>query len=64
VFIPISVLQHLWVVHKPTAAGIISSLEILSEGEDQALASIFGRHPHGDPQPESWLELLKTLPRQ
>jgi putative hemin transport protein len=64
VFIPESALNHLWLVNKPTAAGIISSLEIVSESEDQALASIFGRHPHGDPQPASWLELLNTLPRK
>jgi putative hemin transport protein len=64
VFIPDSALQHLWLVNKPTAAGIISSLEILSESEDQALASIFGKHPHGDPQPASWLDLLNTLPRK
>ncbi|MBI1182072.1 MAG: hypothetical protein GC201_16125 [Alphaproteobacteria bacterium] len=64
VFVPDSALEHLWLVHKPTAAGIISSLEILSEGEDQALASIFGKHPHGDPQPQSWLKLLNTLPRK
>lgn len=64
VFIPDAALQHLWLVNKPTAAGIISSLEIVSEAEDQALASLFGRHPHGDPQPASWLELLNTLPRK
>jgi putative hemin transport protein len=64
VFIPDTALQHLWLVNKPTAAGIISSLEIVSEAEDQALASVFGRHPHGDPQPQSWLDLLNTLPRK
>lgn len=64
VFVPDSALNHLWLVNKPTAAGIISSLEIVSEAEDQALASIFGKHPHGDPQPASWLELLNTLPRK
>ena len=64
VFVPDAALQHLWLVNKPTAAGIISSLEIVSEAEDQALASIFGKHPHGDPQPASWLELLNTLPRK
>lgn len=64
VFVPDSALAHLWLVNKPTAAGIISSLEIVSEAEDQALASIFGKHPHGDPQPASWLDLLNTLPRK
>ncbi len=64
VYLPDSALDHIWLVNKPTAAGIISSLEICSESEDQALASIFGRHPHGDAQPEGWLDLLNTLPRR
>lgn len=62
-YFPDTALHGLWLVHKPTAAGIITSLELVREDEDQAVASIFGRHPHGDAQPAEWLELLEQLPK-
>lgn len=62
IYVPDTALHGLWLVHKPTAAGIITSLEFVREESDQSVASIFGRHPHGDAQPPEWLKLLETLP--
>ena len=62
VYVPDKALHGLWLVHKPTAAGIITSLEFVREDSDQSVASIFGRHPHGDAQPPEWLALLESLP--
>lgn len=61
-YVPDTALHGLWLVHKPTAAGIITSLEFVRDDSDQSVASIFGRHPHGDAQPTEWLELLESLP--
>lgn len=62
IYVPDTALHGLWLVHKPTAAGIITSLEFVRDDSDQSLASIFGRHPHGDAQPPEWLGLLEQLP--
>lgn len=62
-YFPDTALHGLWLVHKPTAAGIITSLEFVRDDDDQAVASIFGRHPHGDAQPTEWLALLEQLPK-
>ena len=61
-YVPDTTLYKIWLVNKPTAAGIITSLEFVHEDNDQSVASIFGRHPHGEAQPSEWLELLETLP--
>lgn len=62
IYVPDTALHGLWLVHKPTAAGIITSLEFVREDSDQSVASIFGRHPHGDAQPPEWMALLEQLP--
>lgn len=49
-----------WIVKKPTADGIVSSLEIFNKnGENVAL--FFGKRKPGIPEKEEWRELLATV---
>ena len=49
-----------WIVRKPTADGIVSSLEIFNDtGENVAL--FFGKRKPGIPESGEWRELLRTF---
>jgi putative hemin transport protein len=54
-------IKSAWIVKKPTADGIVTSLEIYNQnGENVAL--FFGKRKPGIPENEEWRELIAKLP--
>lgn len=51
-----------WVVHKPTADGIVTSVEVFDTHGD-LMAMFFGERKPGRPELESWRDLVARLPR-
>jgi putative hemin transport protein len=52
-----------WVVLKPTADGIVTSLETFNT-EKQSTAMFFGKRKPGEPELEAWRKIIAQLPRQ
>lgn len=51
-----------WLTRKPTADGVVTSLELFdAQGKDIAL--IFGKRKPGIPELEAWRDLAESLPR-
>jgi putative hemin transport protein len=50
-----------WLVRKPTADGIVTSVELF-DAQGETIAMFFGERKPGQPEIEPWRELLATLP--
>ena len=50
-----------WVVRKPTADGIVTSLEIF-DAQNEVIAFTFGKRKPGDPELAAWRRLVERLP--
>lgn len=51
---------HIWLVRKPTADGLVSSLEVY-DNNGQQLAMMFGKRDNGKPELPQWRFLLDLL---
>lgn len=56
-------IEQVWLVQKPTADGIVTSLEVFDTAGDN-MAMFFGERKPGQPELQSWRDLLARLPRQ
>jgi len=54
-------IDHCWVVEKPTSDGIVSSLEVFDAAGD-VMAMLFGVRKPGQPELRGWQDLLAELP--
>lgn len=54
-------IDQLWVVKKPTADGLITSLELFNESKT-TMAMLFGQRAPGEPESPQWRSLVGTLP--
>lgn len=52
---------QVWVVHKPTDDGIVSSLEVF-DADGELMAMLFGVRKPGQPELQAWKDLLAVLP--
>lgn len=52
-------IHKVWLVRKPTKDGVVSSMEILDERGD-VIALIFGKRKPGEPELETWRDLLES----
>ena len=52
-------IHKVWLVRKPTKDGVVSSMEILDERGD-VIALIFGKRKPGQPELETWRDLLES----
>jgi putative hemin transport protein len=50
-----------WVVRKPTAEGIVTSLELF-DTEGETIAMFFGKRKPGIPELGAWREIIARLP--
>ncbi len=55
--------QQVWLVQKPTADGVVTSVEVFDSAGD-TMAMFFGERKPGQPELASWRSLLEQLPRQ
>ncbi len=53
-------LTRAWIVRKPTADGVVTSLEVFSDTE-HPVAMLFGARKPGIPEDERWRELVSAL---
>jgi putative hemin transport protein len=51
-----------WVVRKPTADGVVTSLELF-DAEGGVIAQVFGKRKPGIPELAAWREIAAALPR-
>jgi putative hemin transport protein len=49
-----------WVVRKPTADGVITSLELF-DGEDEMIATLFGKRKPGEAERREWCGFAESL---
>ena len=55
-------IDKVWVVQKPTADGVVTSVEVFDHaGENMAM--FFGERKPGQPELQSWRDLVAGLPR-
>ena len=52
-----------WVITKPTADGIVTSLE-LYDAAGETIAYLFGKRKPGIPELESWRKLIAEIPAE
>ena len=50
-----------WIVRKPTADGIVTSLELFDDMHEN-IVMFFGRRKPGQPELPAWRELISQLP--
>lgn len=55
-------ISEAWVVRKPTVDGIVTAVEFYQENGKE-IAMFFGRRKPGEPELESWRELVNDIPR-
>ena len=55
-----TLIDQVWLVRKPTADGVVSSLEMFDR-DGRQLALLFGERKPGKPELEGWRELLNQL---
>lgn len=55
-------LRHAWIVKKPTADGVVTSVEVF-DGEGELMAMFFGSRKPSVPELPAWRELVARLPR-
>ena len=53
---------HVWVVEKPTADGVVTSVEAF-DGRGELMAMFFGVRKPGQPELQVWRNLVERLPR-
>ena len=53
---------HVWVVEKPTADGVVTSVEAF-DGRGELMAMFFGVRKPGQPELQVWRDLVERLPR-
>ncbi|WP_304529309.1 ChuX/HutX family heme-like substrate-binding protein, partial [Acidovorax sp. HMWF029] len=53
---------HVWVVEKPTADGIVTSVEAFDHA-GELMAMFFGARKPGKPELQGWRDLVSGLPR-
>ncbi|MDH4416634.1 MAG: ChuX/HutX family heme-like substrate-binding protein [Acidovorax sp.] len=53
---------HVWVVEKPTADGIVTSVEVFDHA-GELMAMFFGARKPGKPELQGWRDLVSGLPR-
>jgi putative hemin transport protein len=55
-------IEQVWLVQKPTADGIVTSIEVFDTAGDN-MAMFFGERKPGQPELQTWRDLLARLPR-
>lgn len=53
---------HVWVVEKPTADGVVTSVEVFDHA-GELMAMFFGARKPGKPELQGWRDLVSGLPR-
>lgn len=56
-------IAQVWVVEKPTADGIVTSVEAF-DADGELMAMFFGARKPGQPELQAWRDLVTRLPRQ
>lgn len=54
-------ITHAWVVYKPTADGVVTSLELF-DAQETLVASLFGKRKPGQAEDPAWRALVAALP--
>lgn len=54
-------ITHAWVVYKPTADGVVTSLELF-DAHETLVASLFGKRKPGQAEDPAWRALVAALP--
>lgn len=55
-------IAHVWIVEKPTADGVVTSVEAFDD-QGELMAMFFGARKPGVPEREDWRALVRQLPR-
>lgn len=55
-------IDRAWVVRKPTADGVVTSLELFDSG-GETIAMLFGKRKPGQPEDRAWRSLIEAEPR-
>ncbi|SFC74491.1 putative hemin transport protein [Polaromonas sp. OV174] len=55
-------IQNAWIVQKPTADGIVTSVDVF-DGEGELMAMFFGSRKPGVPEQQAWRDIAARLPR-
>ena len=55
-------IANAWVVRKPTADGVVTSLELYTD-EGEQIALVVGKRHTGEPENEDWRRTVSSLPR-
>ncbi|UUZ78312.1 hemin-degrading factor [Polaromonas sp. P1(28)-13] len=55
-------IQNAWIVQKPTADGVVTSVEVF-DGEGELMAMFFGSRKPGVPEQQAWRDIAARLPR-
>ena len=53
---------HVWIVEKPTADGVVTSLEAF-DTQGELMAMFFGARKPGQPERADWRALVQRMPR-
>lgn len=55
-------IANVWVVQKPTSDGVVTSVEVF-DAEGNSMAMFFGERKPGQPELQSWRDLVAGLQR-
>jgi putative hemin transport protein len=55
-------IKNAWIVQKPTADGLVTSVEVF-DGEGELMAMFFGSRKPGVPEQQAWRDIAARLPR-
>ena len=55
-------IKNAWIVQKPTADGVVTSVEVF-DGEGELMAMFFGSRKPGVPEQQAWRDIAARLPR-
>ena len=55
-----ALIEHVWLVRKPTSDGIVTSLEVF-DADGRQLALMFGERQNGQPERDDWRQLQNQL---
>ncbi len=55
-------IQNAWIVQKPTADGVVTSVEVF-DGAGELMAMFFGSRKPGVPEQQAWRDIAARLPR-
>lgn len=57
-------IQNAWIVQKPTADGVVTSVEVFDgDGDGELMAMFFGSRKPGVPEQQAWRDIAARLPR-